>query len=146
MMNPSAKSFTISSPIILCFSSSKRHRHYFTGLELGLIFKACLVTSLKTPSMSKGLHAKISLLARRKSASVLSYFEESMVPMHATLPSKPLGSMRTSMVPSIGLRDPSDRLGLGASSTTSSLMAASSLEVTIAAACLQHSTSHSYAR
>ena len=39
---------------------------------------------------------------------MLSYLEESVVPMCTTLPSKPLGSMRTSLVPSIGLNDPTD--------------------------------------
>lgn len=61
-----------------------------------------------------------------------------MVPMRTTLPSEPLGSMRTSLAPSTGLKDPADRLGLGASSMTSSLMVASSLETTIVVACLQH--------
>ena len=56
-----------------------------------------------------------------------------MVPMRTTLPSKPLGSMRTSLAPSTGSKDPADRLGSGVSSTISSLKAASSLEVTIAA-------------
>ena len=93
--------------------------------------------------MSEGLHAKMSLLARRKSTSALSYFEESVVPMRTTLPLELLGSMRTSLVPSNGLKDPANCLGLGASSTTSFLMAASSLEATIAAVCSQHSTSHS---
>ena len=65
------------------------------------------------------------------------------VSMRTTLPSEPLGSMRTSLAPSTGSKDLADRLGSGASSTTSSLMAASSLEAIIAAACLQHSTSHS---
>ena len=41
------------------------------------------------------------------------------------------------------LERPSRPLGLGASSMTFSLMVASSLKVTIAAACSQHLTSHS---
>ena len=53
------------------------------------------------------------------------------------------GSMRTSLVPLAGLKDLVDRLGSGASSITSSLMVASSLEATIVVACSQHSTSHS---
>ena len=36
--------------------------------------------------MSEGFHAKMSLLVGRKSMSVLSYLEESVVPMHTTLP------------------------------------------------------------
>ena len=78
---------------------------------------------------------KMSLLAQRKSPSVLFYSEESVVPMRTTLPLEPLGSMRTSLAPPIGSKDPADRLGSGASSTISSLMAASSLEATIAVAC-----------
>ena len=39
--------------------------------------------------------------------------------------------MRTSLAPYTGSKDPIDRLGSGASSMTSSLMAASSLEATI---------------
>ena len=76
----------------------------------------------------------MSLLARRKSTSMLSYFEESVVPMRTTLPSELLGSMRTSLVPSTGSKDPANCLGLGASSATSFLMAVSSLEAMIAVA------------
>ena len=118
----------------LCFSSSKRHRSCFTNLEPTLIFKACSVTSLRMPSMSEGFHAKMSLLAWRKPTSVLSYSEESVVPMRTTLPSEPLGSMRTSLAPSTDSKDPADRLGSGASSATSFLMAASSMEAMIATA------------
>ena len=74
---------------------------------------------------------------------VLSYLEESVVPMRTTLPLEPLGTMRTSLVPSIGSKDSANRLGLGASSVTSFLMVVSSLEATIATACSQQSTSHS---
>ena len=76
-MNPTAKSFAISSPMALRFSSSKGCRRCFTGLEPSLIFKVCSVTSLGMPSMSEGFNVKMSLLARRKSTSVLSYSEES---------------------------------------------------------------------
>ena len=102
----------------------------FQSME-GLIFKTCSATSLRMPGMSKGFHTKMSLLAWRKSTSALSYLEESVVPMRTTLPSGLLGSMRTSLVPSIGSKDLTDYLELGASSMTSFLMATSSLEVTI---------------
>ena len=85
--------------------------------------------------MSEGLHAKMSLLARRKPTSALSYLEESVVLMCTTLPLELLVSMRTSLVPSTGLKDLVDWLGSGASSATSFLMAASSLEAMIAAVC-----------
>ena len=91
MMNLAAKRFAISSPMVLCFPSSKRHRRYFTSLEPRWIFKACSVTSLEMPSMFEGFHAKMSLLAQRKSTSALSYSEESVVPMRTTLPLEPLG-------------------------------------------------------
>ena len=64
--------------------------------------------------------------------SVLSYLEESVVPMRTTLPLGLLGSVRTSLAPSTGSKDPADRLRSGAPSVTSFLMAASSLEVMIA--------------
>ena len=66
--------------------------------------------------------------------SALSYSEESAVLMRTTLLLELLGSMRTSLAPSAGSKDPVDRLGSGASSVTSFLMAASSLEVMIAVA------------
>ena len=50
-----------------------------------------------------------------------------------------LGSMRTSLAPSTGSKDPADHLELGASSATSFLMAVSSLEAMIAVACSSHS-------
>ena len=86
------------------------------------------------PHMSKGFHAKMCLLAWMKSTSALSYSEESVVPMRTTLLFEPLGSMRTSLAPFAGLKEPVDCLGSGASSVTSFLMVVSSLEVTIAAA------------
>ena len=59
--------------------------------------------------MSKGFHTKISLLARRKLTRALSYLEESVVPMRTTLPSELLGSTRTSLMPSMGSKDPADQ-------------------------------------
>ena len=93
--------------------------------------------------MSEGFHAKMSLLALRKSVSALSYSEESVVPMRTTLPSKLLGSTRTSLTPSMDSKDPSDRLESGASSVVPSLMTVSSSKAINAEACSQHSTSHS---
>jgi hypothetical protein len=84
------------------------------------------------PGISKGFHAKMSLFARRKLMSALSYLGENEVPMHTTLPSELLGSMRTSLVSFVGSKDPADHLESGASSAVASLMTVSS----------QHSTSH----
>ena len=61
-MNPVANSFAISSPMALHFSSLKRRRRCFTGLEPGWIFKVCSATSLGMPGISEGFHAKMSLL------------------------------------------------------------------------------------
>ena len=85
--------------------------------------------------MSEGFHTKMSLLAQRKSTSVLSYLEESAVLMHTTLPLGLPGSMRTSLEPSVGSKDPVDFLGSGASLGTSFLMAVSYLEATIVVVC-----------
>ena len=45
--------------------------------------------------------------------SALSYLDESVVPMRAVLPSVLPGSMRTSLEPSTGSKDPVDFLGSG---------------------------------
>jgi hypothetical protein len=74
---------------------------------------------------------------------VLSYLEESVVPMRTVLPLELLGSMRTPLEPSADSNDPVDFFASGASSETSSLRVKSSLEATIPVAWPQHSTSHS---
>ena len=142
LMNPAASSLAISSPMALRFSSSKRRRRCFTGLEPGRIWRVCSATSLGMPGISEGFHAKMSLLARRKSTSALSYAEESAVPMRTVLPSELLGSTRTSLEPSADSNDPVDFFASGVFSAASSLRAASSLEATTAAAWPQHSISH----
>ena len=93
--------------------------------------------------MFEGFHAKMSLLSWRKSTSVLSYSEESVLPMRTILPLELLGSMRTSLEPSADSNDPVDFFVLGASSATSSLRAASFPKAMIAVAWPQHSTLHS---
>ena len=47
--------------------------------------------------------------------SALSYSEESVVPMRTILPSKLIGSTRTSLEPSVDLNDPVDFSASGAS-------------------------------
>ena len=74
--------------------------------------------------------------------SVLSYSEESMVPMRIFLASELLGSTRTSLNPSTDSNDPNDFFTSGASSMTSSLRVASSSAAMTAVAWPQHSTSH----
>ena len=141
-MNPASSSLAISSLMALCFSSSKRRRRCFTNLEPGRIWRVCSMTSLGMPGISEGFHAKMSLLSWRKSTNALSYSEESTVLIWTFLPSKLLGSKRTSLEPSADSNDPVDFFALGASSTTSSLRVASSSEAMTADACPQHSTSH----
>jgi hypothetical protein len=48
-MNPELKSFSISSPITLHFSSLKRRRCRFTGFDPSLIFNLRSATSLGIP-------------------------------------------------------------------------------------------------
>ena len=62
------------SPIALRLSSLKRRRNCLTGLNLGSMLRVCSVSSLGTPGMSKGFHAKMSRFSRMNSMSVLSYF------------------------------------------------------------------------
>jgi hypothetical protein len=57
------------------------------SLESGLIFKAYSATSLSMPGISEGFHTKISLVARRKSTSALSYLGESAVLREGSLQS-----------------------------------------------------------
>jgi hypothetical protein len=87
-----------------------------------LMFKECSATSLGMPGMSEGFHAKISLLAQRKSMSALSYLGESEVPMHTVLSSGPSGSTLTVLTSFVGSKEPAARLELGASYTTSRRM------------------------
>jgi hypothetical protein len=119
-MKLAVKSFEISMPMALRFSSLKRHRRYLTSLEPNLIFKACSVTFLRMPGISEGFHMKMSLFMWRKLMSALSYLGESEALMCTTFPSKLLGSMRTSLVPSMGSKDSDDRLESSASSMVSS--------------------------
>jgi hypothetical protein len=53
-MNPALRSFRISSPIALHFSSLKWRRRYFTGFDPDLMFNLCSATSLGIPFMSEG--------------------------------------------------------------------------------------------
>jgi hypothetical protein len=91
-------------------------------------------TSLDMPGISKGFHAKMSLLAWKKSTSALCYLEESVVPIHILLSLELSGSMRITLTPSAGSKDSVLHLESGASSAVSSWMTASSSEVMIAEA------------
>ena len=142
-MKPDAKSLAISSPMSLRFSSLKRCKRYLTGLEPGLIFKACSVTSLRILGMSEGFHAKMSRLAQRKSTSVPSYLGERAVPMRTVLSMKLSASTRTSLTFSAGSKDLAARFASGAPSALSFSMAVSSSKARVPKASSQLSTSHS---
>jgi hypothetical protein len=104
-MKPAAKSLAISSSITLRFSSLNRHRRCFTGLESGLMFRECSMTSLGIHGKSEVFQAKVSWLARRKSASALSYLLVSAVPIRTNLLGSS-GSIYSAFVSSVDLKVP----------------------------------------
>ena len=73
IMNLAAKSRATSSPIALRLSSLNRRRNCLTGLNFGSILRVCSASSLGTPGMSEGFHAKMSRFSRMNSMSALSY-------------------------------------------------------------------------
>ena len=75
-MNPTANSFVISFLIAAFFSGENHRSRCFTGLVPSLISILCSANSLRTPGMSAGFQAKISLLSLRKLVSASSYFTE----------------------------------------------------------------------
>ena len=78
-------------------------------LGVGRISRECSATSLGMPGMSKGLHAKMSALARRKSTSTTSYLSSRVELTLNILPSLAEGSRGTSFVPSAGSKAPAWR-------------------------------------
>jgi hypothetical protein len=88
-MNPAAINFAISF-LIAAFLSGENHcSRCFTGLEPSLTSILCSANSLGTPGMSASFQAKISLLSRRKLASVSSYFAERWALMVTILEGSP---------------------------------------------------------
>jgi len=55
------------------------------GRAFSLRSKECSASSLGTPGMSEGFHAKMSQLARRKEVSASSYAESRSAPIKAVL-------------------------------------------------------------
>ena len=96
-----ARSLATSSPMALCLSSSKRHRHCLVGFEPRTRHNVCSATSRSMPSMSKGFHAKTSRLAHRKSASSHYYLAGSLALIRTILVGW-VGSISTTLVFSIG--------------------------------------------
>ena len=105
-MNLTVKSLWTSSQIILRFSSSKRCKHCFTGLEPARIPKECSATSLDMLGMSEGLHANMSAFAQRKSMSTAFYLGSRLVLIVSTLSLDLLGSSGIFFVPSVGSKLP----------------------------------------
>src|SRR4051812_21997375 len=58
MMNPAARSRAISSPIASLLSLLKRRRNFLIGFIMGSMLRWCSASSLGTPGMSEGFHAK----------------------------------------------------------------------------------------
>ena len=99
---PAAKSRATSSPIALRLSSLKRRRNCLTGLNFGSILRVCSASSLSTPGMSEGFHAKMSQFSRMNSMSALSYFGSRLALMLNCLDESP-GMKSTSLVSSADL-------------------------------------------
>ena len=57
----------------IAFGSEKRRKGCLIGFAIGSKFRWCSASSLGTPGMSAGHHAKISQRSRRNSMSALSY-------------------------------------------------------------------------
>jgi hypothetical protein len=57
--------------------------------------RECSATSLEMPGMFEGLHAKMSVLAQRKSTSITSYFGSTVELTLNVLPSGAAGSKGT---------------------------------------------------
>ena len=73
LMNPASLSRLISDNIALRLGSEKCRKGCLIGLAIGSTLRGCSASSLGTPGMSAGHHAKISQRSRRNSTSALSY-------------------------------------------------------------------------
>jgi hypothetical protein len=72
-------------------------------LESGIICRACSASSLGTPVMSDGCHAKMSRFSWRNSTSALSYLGDRFVPIEVVLVASPATSS-TCFVSTVGLK------------------------------------------
>src|SRR3954470_5783548 len=72
-MNSALSNLAISLPMARLFSSPKRHRGCFTGLNFGSMFMLCSASSLGTPFMLAGCQAKMSLFSWRNSTSAFLF-------------------------------------------------------------------------
>ena len=89
-MNPTANRLVISFLIVVFLSGENRHRRCLTSFELGFKSNLCSANFLRTPDISAGFHAKISLFSLRKLVSVSSYSLERWALMIAVLEGSPV--------------------------------------------------------
>jgi hypothetical protein len=101
-MNAAASNFAISFLMASFFSRENLHNRYLTGFDPSLTSILCLANSLGTPGMSDGFQAKISLLSRRKLASLSSYFFERWALMITILEGSPVLNSMVLMSASLG--------------------------------------------
>src|ERR1043165_1069803 len=80
MIKHAACNFAISLPIALLLFSEKHLNGCLTGFEPGRMCNLCSASSLGTPDMSYGDHAKMSRFSRRNSTCSLSYLLLSPAP------------------------------------------------------------------
>jgi hypothetical protein len=91
-MKPAINSLDISFSMAWRFSSLKHLIACLTGLELGIICRACSASSLGAPVMLDGCHAKMSRFSQRNLMSVLSYLGDRFVPIEVVLAVSPVTS------------------------------------------------------
>ena len=99
LIKPASRSRSISDSIALRFGSEKRRKGYLIGLASGSKFRWCSASSLGTPGMSAGHHAKIFQCSRRNSTSALSYLGSMLAPTETCLEESP--GMRSCFLVSI---------------------------------------------
>jgi hypothetical protein len=124
LIKPAFNSLEISFAMAQHFSSLKRLIACLTGFELGIICRACSASSLGTPVMSDGCHAKISRFSWRNSTSALSYLEDKFVPIEVVLAASRATSS-TYFVSTVGLKvgGEADTSGLDAGISAGSVAA-----------------------
>src|SRR3954449_9677384 len=79
-MKPASSSRFTSMAVTFRRSSFIGYSVCLTGRSLGSTCNLCSVSSLGTPGMSEGFHAKMSPFSRRNSMSALSYAGVKLVP------------------------------------------------------------------
>jgi hypothetical protein len=89
-MKPAASSLASSFLMASRLSSAKRRRCCRLGVALGSMLRQCSISSLGTPGMSAGFHAKMSWLARRKLMSASSYSGSRPAPMVVVMLGSPV--------------------------------------------------------